>query len=273
MRVLAIATPRFAFPTLEALAAAPDVELTALLTNPDRPRGRGLAPAPPAAKEWAQERSLPVYQPEKLTREEVGAFADLDLAVEALVVVASAFFVPRWMREGPPLGAVNLHPSLLPALRGAAPINWAIINGLAATGVTTMFLAREMDAGDILLQREIPLRTRETAGSLAPRLAQVGAELVLATLRGLEGGTVTPRPQEAARVTHAPKITVLEAEPAAGKRGAAPGTIVAVEGEGLVVACGQGALRLLRVKPAGRQAMTGRAFAVGRRLTPGDRLA
>ncbi|UCH78798.1 MAG: methionyl-tRNA formyltransferase [Candidatus Coatesbacteria bacterium] len=311
MRVLAIATPRFALPTLEELAAASDVELTALLTNPDRPRGRGLAPAPPAAKEWAQERALPVYQPEKLTREEVGAFADLDLGVEAVVVVASAFFVPRWLRERPPLGAVNLHPSLLPALRGAAPINWAIINGLAVTGVTTMFLAQEIDAGDILLQREIPLRTRETAGTLAPRLAQVGAELVLATLRGLEGGTVKPRPQEATHVTHAPKITaetravdwarpaealdrlvrglypdfparatvggdfvqLLEAEPAAGKRGAAPGTVVAVEREGLIVACGEGALRLLRVKPAGRQDMTGRAFAVGRRLTPGDRLA
>lgn len=311
MRVLAIATPRFALPTLEALAAAPDVELTALLTNPDRPRGRGLAPAAPAAKEWAEERSLPVYQPETLTREEVGAFADLDLEVEAIVVVASAFFVPRWLREGPPLGAVNLHPSLLPALRGAAPINWAIINGLAATGVTTMFLAQEIDAGDILLQREIPLRTRETAGSLAPRLAQAGAELILATLRGLEGGTVKPRAQETARVTHAPKITaetrevdwaqpaealdrlvrglypdfparatvagdpvqILEADPAAGRQGAAPGTIVAVEGEGLVVACGEGALRLRRVKPAGRQEMSGRAFAVGRRLTPGDRLA
>jgi methionyl-tRNA formyltransferase len=311
MRVVAVATPAFALPTLEALRAAPDVALAAVVTNPDRPRGRGLAPAAPAAKEWALARGVPVFQPEKLTRAAAKDLPALDGALDALVVAASAFYIPSWLREGPRLGAVNLHPSLLPALRGPAPINWAVINGLAETGVTTMLLAEEVDAGDVLLQRPVGVAERERAGSLAAKLAAAGAELMLETLRGLERGEVTPTPQDHARATYAPKITaevralkwsrpadeldrlvrglypdaparasfggetlqVLAAEPAAGAAGAPPGTVVAVMDTGVVVACGEGALALTRVKPAGRGEMTAHAYALGRRLAPGDRFA
>jgi methionyl-tRNA formyltransferase len=309
MRVVAVATPAFALPTLDALQGAADVELAALVTNPDRPRGRGLESGAPAAKEWALSAGLAVYQPEKLTREAITGFGAFEAAVDALVVVASAFYIPTWLRELPRLGAVNLHPSLLPALRGPAPVNWAVINGLAETGVTTMLLADEMDAGDILLQRAVAVDARETAGSLAAKLAAAGAELILETLSGLNAGTVTPAPQDHALATHAPKITaetravdwarpaneldclirglypdaparasyggdtvqILAAEPAPAERGAEPGTIMAISGEAVVVACGEGALGLERVKPAGGKEMTGRAFATGRHLAVGDR--
>ncbi len=309
MRVVAVATPAFALPTLDALFEADDVDLVAVITNPDRPRGRGLEHGAPAAKEWALAREVAVYQPEKLTREALKGFPAFDVAADALVVVASAFYIPSWLREAPRLGAVNLHPSLLPALRGPAPVNWAVINGLAETGVTTMLLADEMDAGDVLLQRPIAVGARETAGSLAAKLAAAGAELMLETLRGLDAGTVTPAPQDHGRATHAPKITadvraldwsrpaeelerlvrglypdaparaslggevlqVLAAEPVAAEPAAQPGTVVAAGEAGVVVACGEGALALERVKPAGRKEMTAHAFAVGRRLAVGDR--
>ena len=309
MRVAAVATPAFALPTLDALHEAPDIDLVAVITNPDRPRGRGLEHGAPAAKEWALAREVAVYQPEKLTREAWRSYAALDVAVDALVVVASAFYIPSWLREAPRLGAVNLHPSLLPALRGPAPVNWAVINGLAETGVTTMLLADEMDAGDVLLQRPVAVHARETAGSLAAKLAAAGAELMLETLRGLDAGTVTPAPQDHGLATRAPKITadvralewsrpaeelerlvrglypdaparaslagelvqIIGAEPAAAEPAAAAGTVMAVAETGVVVACGEGALALERVKPAGRGEMTAHAFAVGRRLAVGDR--
>jgi methionyl-tRNA formyltransferase len=309
MRVIAVATPAFALPTLDALYGAADVELAAVVTNPDRPRGRGLESGAPAAKEWALGRGVPFYQPEKLTREAIKGFAAFEAAVDALVVVASAFYIPTWLRELPRFGAVNLHPSLLPALRGPAPVNWAIINGLAETGVTTMLLADEMDAGDVLLQRAVAVDARETAGSLAAKLAAAGAELMLETLGGLDGGTITPAPQDHALATHAPKITpetrvlewsrpadeldrlsrglypdaparasfrgdvvqILAAAPVDIGSGAEAGTVVAISDEALVVACGEGALGLERVKPAGGKEMTGRAFAAGRRLAVGGR--
>jgi methionyl-tRNA formyltransferase len=309
MRVIAVATPAFALPTLDALYGAADVELAAVVTNPDRPRGRGLDSGAPAAKEWALSAGLAVYQPEKLTREAVKGFGAFEAGWDALVVVASAFYIPAWLRELPRFGAVNLHPSLLPALRGPAPVNWAIINGLAETGVTTMLLADEMDAGDVLLQRAVAVDARETAGSLAAKLAAAGAGLMLETLRGLQAGTVTPAPQDPALATHAPKITaetravdwsrpadeldrlsrglypdaparasfrrdvvqILAAAPAPAAPGAEPGSVVAIEDEAVVVACGEGALALERVKPAGGKEMTGRAFAAGRRLAVGGR--
>jgi methionyl-tRNA formyltransferase len=309
MRVIAVATPAFALPTLDALHGADGVAVAAVLTNPDRPRGRGMEQGAPAAKEWALSRDVAVYQPEKLTREAISGCPAFGSPVDALVVVASAFYVPTWLRELPRFGAVNLHPSLLPALRGPAPINWAVINGLAETGVTTMLLADEMDAGDVLLQRAVTVDPRETAGSLAAKLAEAGAALMLDTLRGLDAGTVTPTPQDHARATHAPKINaeiraadwtrpaeeldrlvrglypdaparasfggdivqILAAEPAPAAPATEPGSVIAISEEAVVVACGAGALALKRVKPAGRGEMTAHAFAVGRRLAVGGR--
>jgi methionyl-tRNA formyltransferase len=315
LRVIAVATPAFALPTLEALAAAPDVELVRLITKEDKPAGRGLRSQPPPVYDWAVRRGVPVAQTAKLSRPGDGGAPDADVAADALVVVASAFFIPGRLRDPQPagattFGAVNLHPSLLPELRGPAPVNWALILGYEATGVTTIALTDEMDAGDIFLQQEVAVASRDTAATLGARLAEAGAALVLATLRGLAAGTVTRRPQEPARARnlYRPKITadvqqlawtrpaaeldrlvrglapapgawltfrggvvhIVEAEAVAGA-GAPPGTIIASDADGVAVACGEGALRLRRVKPAGKAEMTARAFALGRRLEAGSR--
>jgi methionyl-tRNA formyltransferase len=311
MRVVAVATPGFALPTLDILLEARGIDVLAVITNPDRPRGRGLDPGAPAAKTWAARNGVPFFQPQKLTRAELEGCPGIKVGLDALVVVASAFYVPTWLRDLPRWGAVNLHPSLLPELRGAAPISWAIINGLTETGVSTMRLADEMDAGDILLQKSMPILGRDTAGSLAPRLAHAGAKLILQTLRGLAAGEIEPTPQDAARATHAPKITaetravdwgrpaeeldrlvrglhpafsarvslggvviqILDAVPVkeGEDAGATPGTIIAVSEEGIDVACRPGALRLVRIKPAGKQEMAAAGFAAGRRLEAGAR--
>jgi methionyl-tRNA formyltransferase len=315
MRVIAVGTPAFALPTFEALLRADDVDLAAVITNPDRPRGRGLEAGPTPAKEWASAHDVRVYTTEKITADAAAGRAELadHLPVFALVVVASGLFIPKWLREDDAAcarhGAVNLHPSLLPERRGPAPIAWTIIDGDDVAGVTTMRLVKEVDAGPIYLQREIAVRPRETAGGLAETLAAEGAELMLATLRGLEAGTVTPQPQDETRATYAGKITpetrrldwtrpaaeldrlvrglypdaparasfsgelvqILAAEPAEGPAGAAPGAITAAAEDGVVVACGEGALKLVRVKPAGRGEMSAHAFALGRRLAAGAR--
>ena len=309
MRVVVAATPAFALPTLDALAAAANVDITAVVTNPDRPRGRGLETGTPPVKEWARARHIPCFQPEKLTRDVVGQFPGLDFKCDAFVVVASAFYVPTWLRNLPALGAVNLHPSLLPALRGPAPIPYAVINGFQVTGVTTMLLADEIDAGDILLQEEVPVAANDTGGSLAEKLAVKGAWLLVATLDALGRGTLTPRPQDPDLATYAPKITaetqvldwmksmvilerlirglnpeplayttlgkdrvqILRARTARGIPGAAFGETLAVDAEGILVACGDGALVLQEVKPAGKGVMAADAFARGRHVHKGTR--
>jgi methionyl-tRNA formyltransferase len=315
VRVIAVATPAFALPTLDALAEAADVALAGLITNPDRPRGRGLAPGPTPAKEWAIAHGLRVYTTDKLTADPTQGQMELAdcLPIFALVVVASGLFIPKWLREenaGYSLhGAVNLHPSLLPKWRGPAPIAWTIIGGDEVGGVTTISLVKELDAGPIYLQKETAVEPRETAGSLGEKLARLGAKLVLETLRGLKAGTLDAAPQDEAKATIAPKITaelravdwsrsaielerlvrglypdaparaslrgdvfqILAAEPKRTEARERPGTIIAVDEAGVVVACGEGALRLTRVKPAGRGEMTAHAFALGRRLAVGDR--
>lgn len=316
MRVIAVGTPAFALPTFDALHEAPDVEIAQVITKAERPGGRGLKPIYPPVYEWARDKGLPVVQLEKLTRAYDAGSSEVDVSVDAVVVVASAFFVPAWLGEPQPegvvkYGAVNLHPSLLPELRGPAPVNWAIIEGYAETGVTTISLVDELDAGDVLLQERLAVDAGETAGSLAEKLAQLGARVVLDTLRGLARGEIQPTAQDPgrAKILYRPKITadvravewsraaaklerlvrglypdaparaslagelvqVLGAEPAEGPADAAPGTITALDEAGVVVACGEGALKLTRVKPAGRGEMTAHAFAIGRRLAPGDR--
>ncbi len=315
MRVIAVATPAFALPTLDALGEAADVELAGLITNPDRPRGRGLAPGPTPAKEWALAHGVRVYTTDKLTADPTMGQKELadSLPIFALVVVASGLFIPKWLREETAEyslhGAINLHPSLLPKWRGPAPLAWTIIEGDEVAGVTTISLVKELDAGPVYLQKEIALGPRETSGTLAETLAKEGAKLVLKTLRGLEAGAIKPKPQEEAQATYTSKIIsetrqvkwtlratrldclvrglypdaparaslrgevfqLLAAEPAESRADAAPGTVIAVDEGGVVVACGEGALKLTRVKPAGRGEMTAHAFALGRRLAVGDR--
>lgn len=196
-------TPRFAVPTLEKLVAA-GFRVQLVVTQPDRPSGRGMELAASPVKQAAAELHLPVIQPEKIKNNDEFREQLRAIAPQAIIVVGYGRIIPPWMIELPPLGNINLHASLLPKYRGAAPIQWAIASGETVTGVTTMRINAGLDTGDILLQAEERISPEDTAVTLAPRLAQTGAELMIATLAGLQAGRITPVPQDEARATLAP---------------------------------------------------------------------
>lgn len=204
MKILFCGTPEFAVPTLRRLAAEGYRPVT-VITQPDRPRGRGLALAPPPVKRAAAELGLPVEQPEKL-KGEAGRALLARYAPDAVVIVGYGQIIPAGLLDLPRHGWINLHASLLPRYRGAAPVQWALIRGEAVTGVTTMRIDASMDTGPILLQREETIRDDDTAATLAARLAELGAGLMVATLRGLEAGTVVAQPQDASRASRAPLL-------------------------------------------------------------------
>ena len=193
-------TPRFAVPTLEKLVAA-GFRVKLVVTQPDRPRGRGMELAASPVKQAALELHLPVVQPEKIRSNDEFREQLRGLAPRAIIVVGYGRIIPQWMIELPPLGNINLHASLLPKYRGAAPIQWAIAMGESVTGVTTMRINAGLDTGDILMQAEERIAPEDTSMTLAPRLAQSGAELMIATLAGLQAGSITPRPQDDAQAT------------------------------------------------------------------------
>jgi len=204
MRLLFMGTPLFAVPTLKALLSSHHT-VSAVFTQPDKPSGRGEKLAAPPVKLIALEQGIPVHQPEKLkTPEWQSVFGELK--VDAYVVVAYGKILPQWLLDLPRLGAYNVHASLLPKYRGAAPIHWAIANGETKTGITTMKLDAGMDTGDLLLQHEIPIKPEDTCASIHDRLAEIGAELMLKTLDGLEKGTAKPLPQDPALATYAPML-------------------------------------------------------------------
>jgi len=196
-------TPSFAVPTLEKLVAA-GFRVKLVVTQPDRPSGRGMELAASPVKRIAQALDLPITQPEKIKNNEGFREQLRAIAPQAIIVVGYGRLIPQWMIDLPPLGNINLHASLLPKYRGAAPIQWAIAMGETVTGVTTMRIDAGLDTGDILLQSEERIRPEDTAVTLAPRLAQTGAELMIATLAGLQSGTITPTPQDHAKATLAP---------------------------------------------------------------------
>jgi methionyl-tRNA formyltransferase len=210
MRLVFCGTPQFAIPTLQQLlAAGHTIEL--VVTQPDRVRGRDQDASPPPVKLLAAEAGLPVVQPEKIKtnpdfRARVGA-----IKPDAIIVVAYGRIIPEWMLNLPRWGNLNLHASLLPKYRGAAPIQWAVANGETTTGATTMRLDQGLDTGDILLQRELPIGPGQTAEELFPLLAKSGASLMLETLEGLEAGTIRPVPQDNAEASLA---RILEREDA-----------------------------------------------------------
>ena len=298
-------TPAFACPILEALLARPD-PVVAVVCQPDRARGRGLAVSAPAVKQLAQQRGLPVLQPERLKDP---GFQDTlrRLAPDVIVVAAYGKILPPAILALPPHGCVNVHASLLPRHRGAAPIAWAIMAGDRITGVTIMMMNEAMDEGDIVLQRETPLAADETGGSLTARLAALGAETIGPALDGLRDGTLDPMPQPATGVTYAPRIeshhcrldwsraavelerqvralapapsafTTLDgrrlkvhrAAVAAHPAGGEPGRVLAADPGGIVIGTGSGALALLEVQPEGRRRMTAAEFLAGHRVAPG----
>ncbi len=206
MRLVFCGTPIFAVPTFHALrAAGHTIELA--LCQPDRPSGRGLALAVPPVKQTAVEAGIDVLQPERIrTNPELQARLEA-IRPDAIVVVAYGRIIPRWMLDLPRYGNLNLHGSLLPKYRGAAPIQWAVANGERVTGVTTMQLNEGMDTGDTLLCRELPIGADDTAEDLFHRLAELGAPLMVETLAGLESGTITPQKQDDSAATRAPILT------------------------------------------------------------------
>jgi methionyl-tRNA formyltransferase len=309
MRIVFMGSGSFAIPSFEALLGAGH-EVAAVVTQPDKEKGRGRGLAPPPMKPAAEARGVRVLQPRRVRLPEAQD-ALRSLAPELQVVVAYGQILPRSVIDLAPRGTINVHGSLLPRYRGAAPVQWAIVNDEAETGVTTMMIDEGLDTGPMLLARSTPIGPEETAPELETRLARVGAELLLETIDGLVAGTVTPQPQDHARATLAPIIEkeqgridwgltaravdcrvrgfhpwpgttasfegralkILRARSLAEGGTDAPGTVVAVDREGLVVACGEGTrLRLLEVQPESRKAMPAAAFAAGARLVPGSRL-
>jgi methionyl-tRNA formyltransferase len=196
-------TPRFAVPTLEKLVDA-GFRIHLVLTQPDRPKGRGLELVASPVKESALKLNLPITQPDRIKTNEVFRAQLTALNPDAIIIVGYGRIIPQWMLNLPPLGNINLHASLLPKYRGAAPIQWAIANGETVTGVTTMRIDAGLDTGDILLQRELAIAPEDTAETLSPRLALIGADLVVETLRSLQSGNLRPRPQDNSQASLAP---------------------------------------------------------------------
>ena len=204
MRVVFMGTPAFAVPSLEALDNS-DHEVVGVVTQPDRPKGRGQAVVPCPVKELAMSRGLPVRQPDKIKSPEFLQQLS-EWKPDVIAVTAFGRFLPKAILELPPMGCVNVHGSLLPAYRGAAPIQWALIHGNAETGITTMVMDEGMDTGAVLLQQTVPIEPEDTALELGARMAQAGGALLVETLTRLAAKTVVPREQDHSRATMAPLL-------------------------------------------------------------------
>jgi methionyl-tRNA formyltransferase len=205
MRVIFLGTPEFAVPALRALRNS-SYEVSAIFTQPDRPAGRGQRPEASAVKQFGLSAGIPVFQPEKIRAIENRPLLE-SFQPDFMVVVAYGQILPAWMLQLPRYGCVNVHGSLLPRYRGAAPVAWTLLNGDAVTGITTMLMDEHLDTGPMLLQREFEIPGTMTAGELAARLAEVGAELLIPSLDGLQSGVVKPVPQDNTLASYAPRIT------------------------------------------------------------------
>jgi methionyl-tRNA formyltransferase len=202
MSLIFCGTPQFAVPTLQKLVETFNVRL--VVTQPDRPKGRGLELVASPVKQAAEKAGLAIYQPGRIkTNEELEAKLEA-ISPDAIIVVGYGRIIPKWMLDLPKFGNINLHASLLPKYRGAAPIQWAIAHGETLTGVTTMKIDEGLDTGDILLQRELSISEHDTSETLLPKLAAIGADLMIETLRGLEIGAIESRKQDNSQATLAP---------------------------------------------------------------------
>jgi methionyl-tRNA formyltransferase len=206
MKLVFCGTPQFAVPTLLALIDAGH-EIALTLTQPDRPSGRGMQLTAPPAKQMAEAAGLEVFQPEKIKNNQELRDRLTAIAPDAIIVVAYGRIIPKWMLDLPRFGNINLHGSLLPKYRGAAPIQWAIARGETVTGVTTMRLDEGLDTGDMLMRREVPVGPGETAEDLYPKLSQIGAEVMIQTLQGLLAGSIRPEKQDHSGASLAPILT------------------------------------------------------------------
>ncbi|MEW6236786.1 MAG: methionyl-tRNA formyltransferase [Candidatus Omnitrophota bacterium] len=307
MRIVFFGTPEFAAPTLKVLLETPEIDIVGVLSQPDRPSGRGKRLQAPPVKLLALERGLEILQPEKLRHP--GVFEWLaSCAPDAIVVVAYGGFVPQNIRELPKYGCVNLHPSLLPKYRGAAPIHWPILNGDEETGNTTIYLAGGWDNGDIIYQEREPILQTDTYGTLAARLAEKGARLMAKTLLDMEKGIAPRIPQVEGDAVFAPMIANEDARidwnrsacdihnqvrgmnPVPGaytahsgkrwkilrteiitKKPGEPGTILSTEFNTIRVSAADAIVEILELQPEGKKAMTAGDFLRGHPALAGSK--
>ena len=306
MRIVFMGTPEFAVPSLKALLDA-GYGVVGVFTQPDRPVGRGHKLAACPVKKLAVERGVPVYQFERLRNEE-GLACLRALAPDIVVTAAFGQILSQALLDVPKMGTVNVHASLLPAYRGAAPINWCILNGETKTGVTTMLTDAGVDTGAMLLRRETDIGETETAAELSVRLSQLGAELLIETLKGYIAGEIAPTPQDERLASRQPMLKkemglidwtrsakeiacqargldpwpsaytdylggtlkIYRARPVEGEGN--PGTVLRSSAkEGLFVACGEGALEVLEMQAPGGKRMSARAYLAGKKIEPGTR--
>ena len=309
MKLIFCGTPQFAVPTLEHLLRA-GYEVPLVVTQPDRPKGRGGELAAPPVKQAAEKHGLRILQPDKIKNNQEFRAELEKVGPKAIVVVGYGRIIPQWMIDLPELGNLNVHASLLPKYRGAAPIQWAIANGETVTGVTTMRIDAGLDTGDILLQATMPVRASDTAGTLGPQLAELGAALLVETLQRLVAGKLAPTPQDHAQASLAPilkkedgqidwkrpalvtfnrwrgfqpwpgaytsfrqkNLVLTEMRPVHEASKLAPGEI-GVADKKMLVGCGDAsAVEVLELQPGGKKKMAAADFVNGYRPTPGERL-
>ena len=306
MRTIFMGNPEFAIPTLKALQQS-NHDLVAVMSNPPKPMGRGQALMSTAVGKFAKDQGFPLIEPRSLRSQELNK--QLTTLNPDLFVVVAYKILPKSLIDLPRFGALNVHASLLPKYRGAGPIHWALMNGDKTTGVTVFQITPDVDTGDILLQQEIAISADDTMWTLGMRLCEAGAKLVIEAMDALETGSISGKPQDPALATPAPKITkemtlidwtwsaekihnwVRGLSPFPGmvttiggkqfriyktavldRNGNAPGTIVALHNESLVIATGDGHLSLLEVQIEGKKKMPAADFLRGATLKAGDRL-
>jgi methionyl-tRNA formyltransferase len=303
-------TPSFAVPTLEKLVASGD-RVHLVVSQPDRPKGRGLQLVASPVKQSALKLNLPIAQPDRIKSNEEFRAQLTALKPDAIIVVGYGRIIPQWMLDLPPLGNINLHASLLPKYRGAAPIQWAIANGESVTGNTTMRIDAGLDTGDILLQQELTLAPDDTSETLAPKLAAAGADLMIESLRRLQAGTIHPRKQDPAQATLAPilkkedgqldfsrpsqeiynrlrafqpwpgthskfrgkSLQILKARPAPHPQSEIKESEIKVVADRLLVGCGQNtSLEILDLQLEGKKRTTAKDFIHGYNPKPAEKL-
>ena len=269
MRVVFMGTPDFAAASLQQILSD-GFEVVGVFTQPDKPKGRGMALSASPVKELALAHGIPVFQPEKM-RDGTALEALKGLSPDILAVVAYGRILPPEILEVPGFGAVNVHGSLLPKYRGAAPIQWAVLNGDKVTGVTTMYLANEMDTGDIIYAEETPIGEFETSGELYDRLKLMGAKLLSRTLRDIENGTAPRRAQDHDTLTIGKDcFRVFSACYGSKNCGAVPGTILDTKGKGIEVACGDGeSIVITELQAPGKKRMSAEDFLRGHPIAEG----
>jgi methionyl-tRNA formyltransferase len=307
MRTVFMGSPDFAVASLRALAGAHEVAL--VVSQPDKPAGRGGELRAPAVKLAAQELGLPVIQPASAKTGELAA-AIADAKAELAVVVAYGKILPRAVLDAAPRGCINVHASRLPRYRGAAPVQWAVISGEIETGVSIMQLDEGMDTGPVLLERTVRIGPEETSGELLARLAPIGADALLETIRGLADGTAKPVAQDNAQASHAPMLTKADGAidfttpadlvaarirgvdpwPGAqallrgqvvklfrayltdGTAGRGVGTVLHINDHGLHISCHGGVVAVREIQIPGRKRVTAKELAAGRGIAIGDKL-